>query len=136
MLRKRTLTVLILCILTGATYLQSCSKGGDGTATGGTNTGGTTGGGGGTTSSCSGTPGPKFLDVKAIIESRCISCHNTGLANGGVSYSDPCNIVLLKNRIKVRAVDEGTMPQGGPMLSAAEKAKITDWINAGGLITN
>jgi uncharacterized membrane protein len=58
------------------------------------------------------------------------------LANGGASFSDPCSIVALKTRIKIRAVDEGSMPQGGPMLSAAEKAKITDWINAGGLITN
>ncbi|MGU7730938.1 hypothetical protein ACV2XV_30410, partial [Klebsiella pneumoniae] len=85
---------------------------------------------------CTGTPGPKFLEVKALIELRCISCHNSSSASGGVSYSDPCNIVALQNRIKVRAVDEGSMPKGGPMLTAAEKAKITDWISAGGLITN
>ncbi|MBC8035135.1 MAG: hypothetical protein H7Y03_13375 [Chitinophagaceae bacterium] len=86
-------------------------------------------------SACPGTPGPLFLAVKTLIENRCASCHNNSQRSGGANFSDTCNIITLKTRIKVRAVDEKTMPQSGA-LSQADQNKITDWINAGGLKTN
>jgi hypothetical protein len=52
-----------------------------------------------------------------------------------MNWTVDCNIVANKARIKVRAVDESSMPPGAP-LSAADKKKITDWITAGGEINN
>lgn len=78
-----------------------------------------------------GAAGPQFTAMKNLISTRCQSCHNSAQANGGVSFSNECNIILKQDRIKVRAVDEGTMPQAGP-LSASDKAIITNWINGGG----
>ena len=90
-----------------------------------------------TTDPCTGTAGPKFTAVKSLIQSQCLSCHNASMANGGVNLSTDCSIISAKNRIKVRAVD-GTpspMPTTG-LLPASERQKITDWINAGGRVTD
>lgn len=84
------------------------------------------------TVSVTGTAGPLFTAVKNLISSACQSCHNNTTQNGGVSFSNQCNIIQFQNRIKIRAVDEGSMPQGGPQLSTTQKAVITNWINAGG----
>ncbi len=80
----------------------------------------------------SNTAGPLFAAVKNLIASKCQSCHNNAVQNGSMNWENQCNIIQFQNRIKVRAVDEGTMPQGGPQLTTAQKAVITDWINAGG----
>ncbi|MGK2864254.1 MAG: c-type cytochrome [Chitinophagaceae bacterium] len=82
-----------------------------------------------------GVAGPKFTAVKALMQANCQSCHNNTIANGGMNWTVDCNIVVNNGRIKVRAVDEGTMPPTGP-LSQSDKNKITDWINAGGRFTD
>jgi hypothetical protein len=80
----------------------------------------------------SGTAGPLFAAVKALMVSKCQkSCHDNTVANGGMNWQVECNIIANKARIKDRAVDLGTMPPTGP-LSQAEKNTITDWITAGG----
>lgn len=79
--------------------------------------------------------GPLFSAVKTLLQNNCIGCHNNSQAEGGMNWTVDCNIVTFKERIKVRAVDAGTMPPTGP-LSASDKQKITDWINAGGRFTN
>lgn len=84
---------------------------------------------------CTGTPGPLFTAVKALMQANCQSCHNGSNANGGKDWTVDCNIVANKSRIKARAVDEGTMPPTGP-LPQTEKDKITAWINAGGRLTD
>ncbi len=84
---------------------------------------------------CEGTPGPLFTAVKNLVASKCVKCHNSVTANGGQNLSVECNIITSKTRIKIRAVDEGSMPPGGT-LSSAEKATITNWINAGGKYTD
>lgn len=83
-----------------------------------------------------GTPGAKFTAVRNLIATRCQSCHNSTNTQGGMNWTVDCNIVQYKDRIKARAVDIGDMPFGGPMLTTGEKAVITDWIAAGGLLTN
>lgn len=83
-----------------------------------------------------GTAGPKFTLVKNLLVAKCNSCHNAANSQGGMNWSIDCNIVQFQTRIKVRAVDLGDMPQGGPSLTAGEKAVITDWISAGGLLNN
>jgi hypothetical protein len=81
--------------------------------------------------------GPLFSSVKTLIISQCKPCHINGGNNGGVNFDLDCDIVAKKDRIKVRSVD-GTpspMPTNGS-LTAAEKQKIIDWINAGGKYNN
>lgn len=86
---------------------------------------------------CTGTPGPKFNAVKSLMINRCNYCHRGGSsADGGLDLSVDCNIVNSKAKIKIRVIDQGNMPPGGPALSADDKQKITDWINAGGRITD
>lgn len=84
---------------------------------------------------CSGTPGPLFTAVKNLMQANCVSCHNPSNMNGGKDWTNHCDIVANKDRIKTRAVDEGTMPPTGP-LPQSEKDKITAWVNAGGRITD
>ncbi len=81
--------------------------------------------------------GPLFSQVKTLIQNNCLYCHGTTVASGGVSYSDDCNIVTGKLRIKARAVDANPtpMPPTG-LLPAAERQKIIDWMNAGGRYSN
>lgn len=83
----------------------------------------------------SGTIGPLFTSMKSLVNTRCKSCHNSTLANGGMNFEIECNIIKNKTRIKVRAVDEGTMPQSGT-LPQSEKDIISNWINAGGAYAN
>lgn len=82
-----------------------------------------------------GTAGPFFTAVKNLISTKCQSCHNNTIQNGGMNWEVECNIVTHKSNIKKSAVDDGTMPTTGP-LTQAEKDIITNWINAGGNYTN
>ncbi len=69
--------------------------------------------------------GPTFTAVKSLLAANCAGCHSWATVD--------CDIVGRKNVINNRAVN-GTpspMPQSG-LLPAAERQKITNWINAGG----
>ena len=79
----------------------------------------------------SGSPGTLFTTVKSLVAARCQSCHNSTITNGGMNFQVECNIVIYKERIKIRTVDEATMPLTGP-LPQSEKDIISNWINAGG----
>jgi hypothetical protein len=92
-------------------------------------------------SACSGVAGPLFIAVQNVIRTNCAvsGCHTIPNPQNGINFSDDCEIIAQKGRIKIRAVD-GTpsiMPPA-PLspLSAIDKKKITDWIAAGGLFTN
>ncbi len=79
--------------------------------------------------------GTKFAAVKAMMATNCATpgCHSGASPQNGLNFNDDCTIVAQSARIKARAVDGigGFMPAAG-QLSAADKQKITDWINAGG----
>lgn len=126
MKRKPFVSVAVVLCTVLSSYLYSCSKG-DSVADMGTTPP--------ATGTCSGTAGPLFTAVRTLVTSRCVSCHNATSMNGGMNFATECNIVTAKTRIKVRAVDEGTMPPTGS-LSATDKATITNWINAGGRYTD
>ena len=87
------------------------------------------------TVAATGVAGAQFIAVKSLIASKCQSCHSNSISNGGMNFQVECNIITNKTRIKVRAVDEGTMPQSGP-LSAADKLIISNWISGGGGYAN
>lgn len=80
--------------------------------------------------------GTLFTAVKNLMVAKCASCHMNGNSDGGVNFDTDCNIVASRANIKVQAVDQGTMPEGGPELAKADKDKITAWINAGGKHSN
>jgi len=83
------------------------------------------------------TAGPKFLAVKTVISNSCASsgCHASPSNTGGLNFESNANIVANGGLIKTLAVDLGTMPPSGP-LSASDKAKISDWISAGGSLAD
>jgi SprB repeat len=81
--------------------------------------------------------GPLFTNVKAVLATNCATagCHSGAAPQSGYNFADNCTIVAQKVRINARAVVAGTMPPSGA-ISAADKQKITDWINAGGKYSN
>lgn len=80
--------------------------------------------------------GPLFSAVKTLMQTNCAlpGCHADAQTP---IFSDPCNIILNKIKIKARAVDSdpSPMPPTG-LLPASDRQKITDWINAGGQFNN
>lgn len=90
-----------------------------------------------------GTIGPLFTDVKNVVQTNCAlsGCHAGSSPQSGIDFTNDSHIVAQKDRIKVRAIDQaGTAnqmpPPPMPALSAADQKKITDWITAGGQMTN
>ncbi len=81
--------------------------------------------------------GPLFTNVKAVLTANCAfaGCHAGANPQSGINFTIDCEIVSRKDRINARAVVAGTMPPSGA-ISAADKQKITDWINAGGKFSN
>jgi large repetitive protein len=81
--------------------------------------------------------GPLFTNVKAVLATNCAlsGCHAGATPQSGYNFADNCTIIAQKDRINARAVVAGTMPPSGA-ISAADKQKITDWINAGGKYSN
>lgn len=84
--------------------------------------------------------GSLFSAVKAVLATNCAvpGCHSLPAPQNGLNFADDCTIVAQKDRIKARAVDANPsqMPPSGPVLSATDKQKIVDWINAGGKHSN
>jgi hypothetical protein len=59
-----------------------------------------------------------------------------GSNSGGYNFDNDCSIVNTWNQIKA-ATDANRMPiQPNPILTAAEKLKISNWVNAGHSYTN
>lgn len=84
--------------------------------------------------------GPLFLSVKALLAANCAvpGCHIGPSPQNGLDFTVDCTIVGQGLRIKARAVDSNPsqMPPTGPPLSASDKQKIIDWLNAGGKHNN
>lgn len=78
--------------------------------------------------------GPKYALVKQIIVGYCGPCHRNGGNDGGKNFDTDPSIVASWDRIKARAVDAtpSQMPQApNAPLTAPDKQKIVDWVNAG-----
>ncbi len=82
------------------------------------------------------TAGSLFTNVKNLLAAKCISCHSGPSPAAGRDWTVDCQIVDFSALINQRAVVIGDMPQGGPMLTPAEKAIITNWVNAGAKFTD
>ena len=124
-------SLIFTLALFSSVLLFSCSK----------NNGGDDGGSGGGNSG--GTPGPLFSAVKAMMQTNCAvaGCHTGPNAQNGINFTIDNTIIAQKNQIKARAVDQAGTPSQmpappNPPLSAVDQKKITDWIAAGGTLTN
>ena len=83
--------------------------------------------------------GPKFFAVRTIVKGYCGPCHLNGTISGGKNFDADSSIVSSWDRIKARAVDgmPTFMPQApNAPLTAIDKQKIVDWVNAGHRITD
>lgn len=81
--------------------------------------------------------GAKFYAVRTIVNGYCGPCHLNGSISGSKNFDADNDIVSSWDRIKIRTVD-GTptyMPENG-QLTAQDKQKIVDWVNAGHRITD
>ena len=94
----------------------------------------------GTAASGSGTGGPPpFAEVRAVVTSRCLTCHSAhpadptfGVAPAGVSFDQPESIRRLAARIRVRAVETKTMPLANKTgMTDAERELLGRWIAHG-----
>ncbi len=81
--------------------------------------------------------GPKFFTVRTIVNGYCGPCHLNGAVSGSKNFDQDNDIVNSWDRIKIRTVDGNPtfMPEGG-QLTAQDKQKIVDWVNAGHRITD
>lgn len=83
-----------------------------------------------------------FSEVQSIILERCAPCHSKSptddvfiVAQGGVMFDTPEQIVQHKDRIMNRAVVTKTMPQGNKTkITKEERKKIETWIVQGGKV--
>lgn len=81
--------------------------------------------------------GPLFTNMRSLISSRCngSGCHiGTGNNAAGYNFDNNCNIVSKWSQINQSCVTYTLtrMPKNPqPLLTAAEKLVITNWINAG-----
>jgi uncharacterized membrane protein len=83
--------------------------------------------------------GPKFFAVRTIINGYCGPCHLNGTVNGGKNFDSDNDVANSWDRIKIRAVDGNPsfMPAApNAPLTAIDKQKIVDWVNAGHRITD
>jgi len=83
--------------------------------------------------------GPKFFQVRTIINGYCGPCHLNGSVNGGKNFDSDNDVVNSWDRIKIRAVDGNPsfMPAiPNSPLTTIDKQKIVDWVNAGHRITD
>ena len=81
--------------------------------------------------------GTKFYAVRTLIKGYCGPCHLNGSLSGSKNFDDDNSIAASWDRIKIRTVDGNPtfMPQVG-QLTALDKQKIVDWVNAGHKITD
>jgi SprB repeat len=80
--------------------------------------------------------GPLFAQMRTLISSRCSGsgCHMNGTTTAGYNFDNDCSIVSKWSQINQSCVTYTLvkMPKSPqPLLTAAEKQKITDWITAG-----
>jgi uncharacterized membrane protein len=75
---------------------------------------------------------PSLTEVRAVIERRCVLCHNAALQNKGVALHTPELIVQHAQQIQQQAVLQKNMPfNNATQITEAERALIGRWIAAG-----
>jgi uncharacterized membrane protein len=84
-------------------------------------------------------PAPPFVEVRTVIVQRCAVCHsanptlpNVSAMPGGVAMDTPAQIRAAAPRIRVRAVEQRTMPPANTTgIGQEERELLRRWIDAG-----
>jgi len=79
-----------------------------------------------------------FNDISSrILQPKCVACHSSSQSSGGVdlsSYTSVMRVVIANSPNSsslYRVTSSGSMPPGGPQLSASELQTIYQWISNG-----
>jgi hypothetical protein len=85
---------------------------------------------------------PTFQTVQArILEPHCLACHNSTVTNGDLNFSSYQTLLQSgaivpgspETSAFLIAILNGSMPQGGPLLSDTDAEIVREWIAAGAL---
>ena len=75
---------------------------------------------------------PKFAEVRAIVEQRCVMCHNTQVVSKNIQLHTPELIAKNAQSMYQQAVVSRLMPQNNAtQITEAERAKLGAWFLAG-----
>ncbi len=75
---------------------------------------------------------PKFAEVRAIIESRCVMCHNTQVISKNIQLHTPELITKNAQAMYQQAVVSRIMPlNNATQITEGERAKLGAWFTAG-----
>jgi uncharacterized membrane protein len=74
----------------------------------------------------------QFTEVRAIIDHRCVMCHNEQLISKNVQLHTPALIAQHAQQIYQQAVVQKTMPlNNATQITDAERALLARWFEAG-----
>lgn len=75
---------------------------------------------------------PTFAQVRTIIDQRCIACHSSSNASGGISWVSDATVRARASDINRVVVVTRSMPQGNATgMTDAERETISKWFQAG-----
>ncbi len=75
---------------------------------------------------------PKFSEIQAIVEQRCVMCHNAQVTSKNVQLHTPDLIVKNAQTMYQQAVVTRSMPMSNAtQITEVERAKIGAWVKAG-----
>ncbi|MCU0320794.1 MAG: hypothetical protein MUE72_00175 [Chitinophagaceae bacterium] len=76
--------------------------------------------------------GNQFRQVMQVLNNYCNTCHSGNNPQGGLNFTNVCDVLNHWQRIDARAIqgNPSPMPQAG-LMPLSERKKILDWINAG-----
>jgi uncharacterized membrane protein len=78
---------------------------------------------------------PTFAEVKAIVDQRCILCHNATVQNKGVSLHTPEGLKKNAPNVYRQAVVLRNMPQNNAtQITDAERATLKRWFESGAAV--
>jgi uncharacterized membrane protein len=76
-------------------------------------------------------PAPTLAQAQAVIEQRCVMCHNAQLANKGVMLHTPALVEQHRQQIVQQAVLQRTMPLNNATgITEPERALLARWAQA------
>jgi len=77
-------------------------------------------------------PAPTFADVQAVVNQRCVLCHNAQLQNKGIALHTPELLVQHAQAVYQQAAVLKTMPlNNATQITDAERDLIKRWFESG-----
>jgi len=84
------------------------------------------------TASAAAMPPPSFAQVRAVVEQRCVMCHNTVVASKAIQLHTPELIAKNASALYQQAVVLKAMPMNNAtQITDAERALLGRWVEAG-----